>query len=129
MKTVNAFIISIIAYCVLVAILMTPVFVKAQETMPDDMYEFAAPMNFMCVDSFVRMMEILEKDYQEIPMLMSHLTPNMSVIIFANSASTTSTVVVTKRTKEKEQACIVFGGSSNGTSFSLNPDPKFPVEI
>jgi len=129
MKTVNAFIISIIAYCVLVAILMTPVFVKAQETMPDDMYEFAAPMNFMCVDSFVRMMEILEKDYQEIPMLMSHLTPNMSVIIFANSESTTSTVVVTKRTKEKEQACIVFGGSSNGTSFSLNPNPKFPVEI
>jgi len=57
MKTVNAFIISIIAYCVLVAILMTPVFVKAQETMPDDMYEFAAPMNFMCVDSFVRMMD------------------------------------------------------------------------
>jgi hypothetical protein len=129
MKTVNAFIISIIAYCVLVAILMTPVFVKAQENIPDDMYEFAAPMNFMCVDSFVRMMEILEKDYQEIPMLMSHLTPNMSVIIFANSESTTSTVVVTKRTKEKEQACIVFGGSSNGTSFSLNPNPKFPVEI
>ena len=128
MKTLNAFIISIVAYCILVAILMMPVFVKAQETMPDDMYEFAAPMNFMCVDSFVRMMEILEKDYQEIPMLMSHLTPNMSVILFVNSTSTTSTLVVTKRTKEKEQACIVFGGSSNGTSFSLNPNPTFPVE-
>ena len=128
MKTLNAFIISIVAYCILVAILMIPVFVKAQETMPDDMYEFAAPMNFMCVDSFVRMMEILEKNYQEIPMLMSHLTPNMSVILFVNSTSTTSTLVVTKRTKEKEQACIVFGGSSNGTSFSLNPNPTFPVE-
>ena len=128
MKTLNAFIISIVAYCVLVAILMMPVLVKAQETMPDDMYEFAVPMTFMCVDSFVRMMEILEKDYQEIPMLMSHLTPNMSVILFVNSTSTTSTLVVTKRTKEKEQACIVFGGSSNGTSFSLNPNPKFPVE-
>ena len=128
MKTVNAFIVSVIAYCVLVAILMTPVFVKAQERMPEDMYEFAAPMNFMCVDSFVRMMEILERNYQEIPMLMSHLTPNMSVILFVNSTSTTSTLVVTKRTKEKEQACIVFGGSSNGTSFSLNPNPTFPVE-
>ena len=128
MKTVNAFIISIIAYCVLVAILMTPVFVKAQETMPDDMYEFAAPMNFMCVDSFTRMMDILEKDYQEVPMLVSHLTPNMSMIVFANSTSTTSTVVVTKRTKDKEQACIVFGGASDGTSFSLNPNPIFPVE-
>ena len=128
MRTVNAFVVSIIAYCVLVAILMAPVLVKAQETMPEDMYEFAVPMNFMCVDSFVRMIEILEKDYQEIPMLISHLTPNMSLIIFANSTSTTSTVVVTKRTKEKEQACIVFGGSSNGTSFSLNPNPVFPVE-
>ncbi len=120
---------TIAAFTFVMLIIMAPVLVKAQETMPDDMYEFAAPMNFMCVDSFVRMMEILEKDYQEIPMLMSHLTPNMSVIIFANSESTTSTVVVTKRTKEKEQACIVFGGSSNGTSFSLNPNPKFPVEI
>jgi hypothetical protein len=128
-KTLNAFIISIVAYCILVAILMMPVLVKAQETMPDDMYEFAVPMNFMCVDSFVRMIEILEKDYQEIPMIISHLTPNMSLILFVNSTSTTSTVVVTKRTKEKEQACIVFGGASDGTSFSLNPNPKFPVEM
>lgn len=128
MKFINSLILSVVAYGVLVAILMMPVFVKAQETMPDDMYEFAAPMTFMCVDSFTRMMEILEKDYQEIPMLVSHLTPNMSMIVFANSTSTTSTVVVTKRTKDKEQACIVFGGASDGTSFSLNPNPIFPVE-
>ena len=129
MRTVNAFIVSIIAYCVLVAILMAPVLVKAQETMPDDMYEFAVPMDFMCVDSFTRMMDILEKDYQEIPMVISHITPNMSLILFVNQNSTTSTLVVTKRTKEKEQACIVFGGASpNGTSFSLNPNPVFPVE-
>ena len=119
---------TIAAFTFVMLIIMAPVLVKAQEIMPDDMYEFAAPMNFMCVDSFVRMMEILEKNYQEIPMLMSHLTPNMSVILFVNSTSTTSTLVVTKRTKEKEQACIVFGGSSNGTSFSLNPNPTFPVE-
>ena len=128
MRTVNAFIVSIIAYCVLVAILMAPVLVKAQETMPDDMYEFAVPMDFMCVDSFTRMMDILEKDYQEIPMMISHLSPNMSLILFVNKNSTTSTLVATKRTKEKEQACIVFGGASNGTSFSLNPNPVFPVE-
>lgn len=100
----------------------------SQQSMPDDMYEFAAPMTFMCVDSFVRMMEILEKDYQEIPMVISHLTTSMSMILFVNHDSTTSTVVVTKRTKDKEQACIVFGGASNGTSFSLNPNPTFPVE-
>ena len=128
MRFINSLILSVFAYCVLVAILMMPVFVKAQETMPDDMYEFAAPMTFMCVDSFTRMMEILEKDYQEIPMLVSHLTPNMSMIVFVNSKATTSTLVVTKRTKDKEQACIVFGGASDGTSFSLNPNPIFPVE-
>jgi len=100
----------------------------SQQPMPKGMYEFAAPMTFMCVDSFVRMMEILEKDYREIPMVISHLTPSMSMILFVNHDSTTSTVVVTKRTKEKEQACIVFGGASNGTSFSLNPNPTFPVE-
>ena len=119
---------TVAAFTFVTLIIMAPVLVKAQETMPDDMYEFAAPMTFMCVDSFTRMMEILEKDYQEIPMLVSHLTPNMSMIVFANSTSTTSTVVVTKRTKDKEQACIVFGGASNGTSFSLNPNPVFPVE-
>jgi len=119
---------TVAAFTFVTLIIMAPVLVKAQETMPDDMYEFAAPMTFMCVDSFTRMMEILEKDYQEIPMLVSHLTPNMSMIVFANSTSTTSTVVVTKRTKDKEQACIVFGGASDGTSFSLNPSPIFPVE-
>ena len=100
----------------------------SQPSTPKDMYEFAAPMTFMCVDSFARMMEILAKDHQEIPMVVSHLSPNLSLILFVNSFSTSSTVVVTKQTKEKEQACIVFGGASNGTSFSLNPNPVFPVE-
>ena len=120
---------TVAAFTFVTLIIMAPVLVKAQEKMPEDMYEFAVPMDFMCVDSFARMIEILEKDYQEIPMVISHLTPNMSLILFVNSTSTTSTLVATKRTKEKEQACIVFGGSSNGTSFSLNPSPKFPVEI
>lgn len=119
---------TIAAFTFVMFIVMFPVLLKAQEKMPDDMYEFAVPMTFMCVDSFARMMEILEKDYQEIPMVISHLTPSMSMILFVNHDSTTSTVVVTKRTKEKEQACIVFGGASNGTSFSLNPNPVFPVE-
>jgi len=119
---------TIAAFTFVMLIIMAPVLVKAQETMPDDMYEFAVPMDFMCVDSFTRMMDILEKDYQEIPMVISHITPNMSLILFVNQNSTTSTLVVTKRTKEKEQACIVFGGASNGTSFSLNPNPVFPVE-
>jgi len=100
----------------------------AQPPTPNDMYEFAAPMTFMCVDSFSRIVDILKTDYREIPMVMSHLTQSMTLVLFVNRDRTTSTVVVTKRTKEKEQACIVFGGASNGTSFSLNPNPVFPVE-
>jgi uncharacterized membrane protein len=115
---------------ILIAALVGGFFSSAhsQQSMPDEMYEFAAPMTFMCVDSFVRLMEILEKDYQEIPMVMSHLTQSMTLILFVNRDRTTSTVVVTKRTKEKEQSCIVFGGASNGTSFTLNPNPVFPVK-
>jgi len=100
---------TIAAFTFVMFIVMFPVLLKAQEKMPDDMYEFAAPMTFMCVDSFTRMMEILEKDYQEIPMVISHLTPSMSMVLFVNHDSTTSTVVVTKRT-------------------TLNPNPAFPVE-
>lgn len=100
----------------------------AQPPTPKDMYEFAVPMTFMCVDSLTRMIEILKTDYQEIPMVMSHLTPSMTLILFVNRDSTTSTVVVTKRKKDKDQSCIVFGGSSNGTSYSVNPNPVFPVE-
>jgi len=115
---------------ILIAALVGGFFMSAhsQQSMPEDMYEFAAPMTFMCVDSFSRIMDILKTDYLEIPMVMSHLTQSMTLVLFVNRDRTTSTVVVTKRTKEKEQACIVFGGASNGTSFSVNPNPVFPVK-
>ena len=47
MKTINAFIISIIAYCVLVAILMMPILVKAQDKMPKGMYEKQIKMSLV----------------------------------------------------------------------------------
>jgi len=128
MKILNAFIISVIAYCVLVAILMTPVLVKAQDQMPEGMYEKQIKMNLGCTEGFMAMVDILHDNYQEVPVVMSHLDMTTTFVLFVNESKTTSTLVITKNLKDKEEACIVWAGQSNGTSLSINPNPIFPVE-
>ena len=129
MKTLNAFIISIFAYCVLVAILMMPVLVKAQDQMPEGMYEKQIKMNLGCTEGFITMIDILHDNYQEVPVVMSHLDMTTTFVLFVNESKTTSTLVITKNLKDKEEACIIWSGqSSNGTSLSINPNPIFPVE-
>jgi len=129
MKILNAFIISVIAYCVLVAILMTPVLVKAQDQMPEGMYEKQIKMNLGCTEGFMAMVDILHDNYQEVPVVMSHLDMTTTFVLFVNENKTTSTLVITKNLKDKEEACIIWAGQSlNGTSLSINPNPIFPVE-
>ena len=128
MKILNAFIISVIAYCVLVAILMTPVLVKAQDQMPEGMYEKQIKMSLGCTEGFIAMVDILHDNYQEVPVVMSHLDMNTTFVLFVNEKKTTSTLVITKNLKDKEEACIIWAGQSNGTSLSINPNPVFPVE-
>ncbi len=128
MKTVNAFIVSIIAYCVLVAILMTPVLVKAQDQMLEGMYEKQIKMSLGCTEGFMAMVDILHDNYQEVPVVMSHLDMTTTFVLFVNEKKTTSTLVITKNLKTKEEACIIWAGQSNGTSLSINPNPIFPVE-
>ena len=128
MKILNAFIISVIAYCVLVAILMTPVLVKAQDQMPEGMYEKQIKMNLGCTEGFMAMIDILHDKYQEVPVVMSHLDMTTTFVLFVNEKKTTSTLVITKNLKTKEEACIVWAGQSNGTSLSINPNPIFPIE-
>jgi hypothetical protein len=36
--------------------------------------------------------------------------------------------VVTRSNKDREEACILWGGQSNGTSLSINPNPVYPEE-
>jgi hypothetical protein len=127
-KTVNAFIVSIIAYCVLVAILMTPVLVKAQDQMLEGMYEKQIKMSLGCTEGFMAMVDILHDNYQEVPVVMSHLDMTTTFVLFVNEKKTTSTLVITKNLKTKEEACIIWAGQSNGTSLSINPNPIFPVE-
>ena len=128
MKILNAFIISVIAYCVLVAILMTPVLVKAQDQMPEGMYEKQIKMSLGCTEGFIAMVDILHDNYQEVPVVMSHLDMNTTFVLFVNEKKTTSTLVITKNLKDKEEACIIWAGQSNGTSLSINPNPVYPVE-
>ena len=128
MKILNAFIISVIAYCVLVAILMTPVLVKAQDQMPEGMYEKQIKMSLGCTEGFIAMVDILHDNYQEVPVVMSHLDMTTTFVLFVNEKKTTSTLVITKNLKTKEEACIIWAGQSNGTSLSINPNPVFPVE-
>ncbi len=114
----------------LTAALMGGFFVPAhsQPAIPDDMYTFDAPFVLACTPSFVSMVDHLARDYGEIPMVMSHMSVDTTIVLFVNRDSTTSTFVVTRKTKDREEACILWGGRSNGGSFSVNPDPIFPQE-
>jgi hypothetical protein len=93
---------------------------------PEDMYHFDAPFTLACTPSFMSMVDHLANDFGEIPMVMSHMSQDTTIVLFVNKESTTSTVVVTRRIKTEEEACIIWAGQSNGTSFSVNPDPVFP---
>ena len=129
MRFINSLILSVFAYCVLVAILMAPVLVKAQDQMLEGMYEKQIKMSLGCTEGFMAMVDILNDNYQEVPVVMSHLDMSTTFVLFVNEKKTTSTLVITKNLKTKEEACIIWAGQSNGTSLSINPNPKFPVEI
>ena len=103
-------------------------FLLTQQPMPDDMYTFDVPFQLACTPSFTSMMEHLDKDYGEIPMVMSHMSVDTTIVLFVNKEQTTSTLVVTRSNKDREEACILWGGQSNGTSLSINPNPVYPEE-
>jgi len=103
-------------------------FLLTQLPMPDDMYTFDVPFQLACTPSFTSMVEHLEKDYGEIPMVMSHMSVDTTIVLFVNKEQTTSTLVVTRSNKDREEACILWGGQSNGTSLSINPSPVYPEE-
>lgn len=114
---------------ILIAALVGGFFSSAHsQQLPEDVYPLEVDMQLACVNSFSRIIEILEEVYSEIPMVISHLSPSETFVLFVNETMTTSTLVVTKRFKDREESCVLWGGQSNGTSFSINPDPAFPVK-
>ena len=90
-------------------------------------------MQLFCADSFEFLANVLVVEFQEIPVMMGYLkeepTNAHTLVYFVNKEKTTSTLVITKKSKDREQACIIWSGKSpSGMSISLNPEPNFPEE-
>ena len=103
----------------------TPLLAEVER--PEDMVDKQVPIMLHCFPSFGRVVELLSKDYQEVPVMMSHMSPTTTMVWFTNRDMSTSTLVVTKSYKDTEESCIMWNGLSEpGMSFSLNPEPNFP---
>ena len=99
---------------------------------PPGVRPLTVPFQIFCADSFEFLMHVLGADFGEAPVAMGYLKEGpepTTMVIFTNEKNTRSTIVITKKTKHQESACIVWsGGSPSGMSFSVNPDPQFPSE-
>tara|TARA_B100000745_G_scaffold79119_1_gene48578 strand:+ start:883 stop:1269 length:387 start_codon:yes stop_codon:yes gene_type:complete len=94
---------------------------------PEDMVDRQVPIMLHCFPSFARVVELLARDYQEAPVMLSYMSPYTTMVWFTNKDRSTSTLVVTKSSKDAEESCIMWNGASEpGMSFSLNPEPNFP---
>ena len=111
---------------IITALILATTSVGAVER-PEDMVDKQVSIMLHCFPSFGRVVELLNKDYQEVPIMMSHMSTTTTMVWFTNRDMSTSTLVVTKSYKDSEESCIMWNGSSEpGMSFSLNPEPNFP---
>jgi len=90
-------------------------------------------MQLFCADSFEFLMNVLAADFKEHPVMMGYLKEGHAnahtMVYFVNKEKTTSTLVVSKKSKEKEEACVIWSGESpSGMAFSVNPNPEFPED-
>jgi hypothetical protein len=111
---------------IIAAFILSTTSVGATER-PEDMVDQQVPILLHCFPSFARVVELLGQDYQEAPVMMSHMSPTTTMVWFTNKERSTSTLVVTKSYKDSESSCIMWNGVSDpGMSFSVNPNPDFP---
>jgi len=109
----------------ILALISTPLL--AQVERPEDMVDKPVKVMLHCFPTMERVVELLAKDYQEAPIMMAHMSPTTTMIWFVNRDKSTSTLVVTKAHKDKQESCIMWNGFSEpGMSFSINPEPNFP---
>ena len=105
---------------------------QGQQTPPPGIKPMTVPFQIFCADSFEFLMNVLGADFGEAPVAMGYLKEGenpTTMVWFTNKDNTRSTIVVTKKTKYDESACILWsGGSPSGMAFSVNPDPQFPSE-
>ena len=109
--------------------------VMAQErTPPVGIKPIVVNMQLFCADSFEFLMNVLAADFKEYPIMMGYLKEGAqeahSLVYFTNKEMTQSTLVVSKVSKNKEEACIIWSGKSpSGMAFSVNPNPMFAGEL
>ena len=106
---------------------------QAQQLPPRGIKPVQVRMQLFCADSFEYLMEMLAIEFQEAPVMMGYLKEGdeeaNTLVYFVNEARTTSTVVITKKNKNREEACIIWSGKSpSGMAISINPDPQFPAK-
>ena len=109
------------------SLLVTPAMAQSP---PEGIRPVMVKMQLFCADSFDFLMNVLAIDFQEAPIMMGYLQegddPN-TLVYFVNKDRTQSTLVITKKNKVREEACIVWSGKSpSGMAISVNPDPQFP---
>ncbi len=98
------------------------------QTPPADIESSPVQIMVHCVGSLTRMAEILADGWAEVPVVMSELKPDVNFILFSNSDSSTSTLVIHRASKESDSACIIWTGvaANPGGSFVVNANPVFP---
>lgn len=111
------------------SLLVSPVMAQSP---PQGIKPVMVQMQLFCTDSFDFLMNVLAVEFQEAPIMMGYLKegdePN-TLVYFVNKERTTSTVVITKKNKIREEACIIWSGRSpSGMALSINPRPIFPEE-
>jgi len=114
------------------ALISSPI--MAQEDPPIGIKPVMVQMQLFCADSFDFLMNVMAADFKEVPVMMGYLKeePNNAhtLVYFVNKEKTASTLVITKKSKDREQACIIWSGKSpSGMAISLNPEPNFPEEM
>ena len=99
----------------------------AQQPPPVGLKPVVKPFQLFCASSFEFLNNLLGAEFGEVAMVMSHLSPTTTFLLYVNEDSTTSSLVITKRSKDREEACLVWSGKSEeGFSLSTNPAPDFP---
>ena len=116
----------------LLAFLVTPSLAQSPVP-PAGITSVQVKMELWCADSFEYLMQMLAIEFQEAPVMMGYLkegdTEANTMVYFVNEQRTTSTIVITKKNKNREQACIVWSGKSpSGMAISINPNPQFPAK-
>jgi len=98
----------------------------AQQPPPVGLKPVVRPFQLFCADSIEFLNTLLREEFAEVNVVMSRLSPTTTFVLYVNEDLTTSSLVITKRSKDREEACLVWSGKSDGLSFSTNPAPDWP---